>query len=418
MPHFHSVGFILKLKKNIHSTNTLFIERVSFMASFRKRNNTWQYRIRVKNKQTGEWKEETKSGFKTKKEAQLAAAEMELLIESSNFKGNGTELVSTYFPRWFESYKRPNLGSSTIDLQDRVIRLNIVPRWGTYALKDIEYNEYYEWLVELGDHYSVGTLRRIHSIFSSALHAAVHRFKILRENPIAKMEIPGADKKSNKKEIKFFTIEEMNAFLLATDEKPKNAKYKLSNERYTMFYLISRTGMRIGECLALLESDINFEAKELSITKTVYYPSQGDTNTAIVGPTKNGLSRVIELDDETLEILQTYLENQELVLQTYTNMIRPEIPLLFYTPYGKHWRAGVIRDHFKEICKRANVPILYPHALRHSHAVHLLEAGANLKYVSARLGHASIKTTADDYLHITKKIERDALDLYKKHLKK
>ncbi len=37
------------------------------MASFRKRNNTWQYRIRIKDRQTGQWKETTKSGFKTKK---------------------------------------------------------------------------------------------------------------------------------------------------------------------------------------------------------------------------------------------------------------------------------------------------------------------------------------------------------------
>ncbi|WP_425341269.1 tyrosine-type recombinase/integrase [Brevibacillus borstelensis] len=43
-------------------------------------------------------------------------------------------------------------------------------------------------------------------------------------------------------------------------------------------------------------------------------------------------------------------------------------------------------------------------ALRHTHAVHLLEAGANIKYVSERLGHASVKVTADTYLHVTKKL--------------
>ena len=94
-----------------------------------------------------------------------------------------------------------------------------------------------------------------------------------------------------------------------------------------------------------------------------------------------------------------------------------KLPLLFHNWSGKHWRANVVRDHFKVICGRAKLPILSPHALRHSHAVHLLEAGANLKYVSSRLGHKTIKTTADTYLHITKKIEQDSLDLYKLHLK-
>ncbi|WP_081621646.1 tyrosine-type recombinase/integrase [Brevibacillus laterosporus] len=67
-------------------------------------------------------------------------------------------------------------------------------------------------------------------------------------------------------------------------------------------------------------------------------------------------------------------------------------------------------------CKRAGVPVLSPHALRHSHAVHLLESGANIKYVSERLGHASVKVTADTYLHVTKKIEDDALSLYERYV--
>ncbi|WP_084423131.1 tyrosine-type recombinase/integrase [Cohnella thermotolerans] len=67
-------------------------------------------------------------------------------------------------------------------------------------------------------------------------------------------------------------------------------------------------------------------------------------------------------------------------------------------------------------CKRAGLPILSPHALRHTHAVHLLEAGANIKYVSERLGHKSVKITADTYLHVTQKIEDDALALYEQYV--
>ncbi|WP_141397679.1 tyrosine-type recombinase/integrase [Brevibacillus laterosporus] len=64
----------------------------------------------------------------------------------------------------------------------------------------------------------------------------------------------------------------------------------------------------------------------------------------------------------------------------------------------------------------AGVPVLSPHALRHTHAVHLLESGVNIKYVSERLGHASVKVTADTYLHVTKKIENDALSMYERYL--
>ncbi|WP_339230923.1 tyrosine-type recombinase/integrase [Oceanobacillus sp. FSL K6-2867] len=72
---------------------------------------------------------------------------------------------------------------------------------------------------------------------------------------------------------------------------------------------------------------------------------------------------------------------------------------------------------FKEICKRANLPRLLPHALRYTHAVHLLKAGVDIKNVPDRLGHARIKVTADTYLHVTKKIEDDALTLYEKYIR-
>ncbi|MFS1511778.1 tyrosine-type recombinase/integrase [Chengkuizengella sp. SCS-71B] len=60
--------------------------------------------------------------------------------------------------------------------------------------------------------------------------------------------------------------------------------------------------------------------------------------------------------------------------------------------------------------------MLSSHALRHPHAVHLLEALTNIKYVSERLGHASVKVTADTYFHVTKKIEGDVLSLYEQYI--
>jgi integrase len=63
------------------------------------------------------------------------------------------------------------------------------------------------------------------------------------------------------------------------------------------------------------------------------------------------------------------------------------------------------------------MPIHTRHALRQTHAVHLLEAGVNIKYVSERLGHASILITGNTYLHVTEKIEDDALLFYEQYVK-
>ncbi len=67
------------------------------------------------------------------------------------------------------------------------------------------------------------------------------------------------------------------------------------------------------------------------------------------------------------------------------------------------------------MCDLAELPRLSPHALRHSHAVHLLESGSNIKYVSERLGHSSINMIANVYLPISKKMETEAISMYERY---
>ncbi|UUZ80682.1 Arm DNA-binding domain-containing protein [Paenibacillus sp. P26] len=119
------------------------------MASFRKRGDVWEYRIRYADRQTGKFKEKSKGGFRTKKEAQLAATEEELKINQFGFAENGDEHISKYFDDWLEVYKRPNVKPITYSVQERNVRLNILPRWGNYRLKDLSRTEYQKWINEL-----------------------------------------------------------------------------------------------------------------------------------------------------------------------------------------------------------------------------------------------------------------------------
>jgi integrase len=133
-------------------------------------------------------------------------------------------------------------------------------------------------------------------------------------------------------------------------------------------------------------------------------------------PKSKKSNRVIRLDDNTVKLIKRHKINQKEVILQYANYKQSKENLMFHQHDGRWLRTNVVRVYFKEVCKRAGVPILSPHALRHTHAVHLLEAGANIKYVSERLGHASVKITADTYLHVTQKIEDDALALYERYV--
>lgn len=384
------------------------------MASFRKRGQSWEYRIVFIDRQTGKQKEKSKGGFRTKKEAQIAAAEEESKINYFGFAESGNERVDHYFADWLEIYKKPNVKPITFSVQERNVRLNILPRWGNYRLKDITRNEYQKWINELRGHYSEGTVRRIHSIFSTAMNDAVHEFHILRENPVQKIKIPKQVDKSNK--VAYFTREQLERFLDCVKTPVKNAKYKHSIQYYAFFTLLARTGLRIGEALALTWDDLDFDAKTLTVSKTLVYPL--NSQPYLSTPKTKNSERTIKLDESTLKLMRRHRINQKEVCLMYKNYKPAKDNIVFHQQDGRWLRTNVVREYFKEVCKRADLPVLSPHALRHTHAVHLLEAGANIKYVSERLGHASVKVTADTYLHVTKKIEDDALALYERYVQR
>lgn len=394
------------------------------MASFRKRGCVcktkkctcgakWEYRIKYVDRQTGKQREKTKAGFSSKKEAQLAAAEEELKIDQFGFAENGNEIVENFFNDWLEVYKKPNVKPITYSVQERNVRLNILPRWGKYKLKDITRTEYQKWINKLREHYSEGTVRRIHSIFSSAINDAVHEFHIIRENPIQKIKIPKDVNKTSR--VPYFNKEQLEIFLTSLKTPQKNAKYQHSIQYYVLFTLMARTGIRIGEALALTWDDFNAAEKTIQINKTLVYPL--NSTPYLSTPKSKKSERSIKLDDQTVRLLKKQKINQNEVILRYENFKPSKENIIFHQHDGRWLRTNVVREYFKEVCKRTDLPILSPHALRHSHAVHLLEAGANLKYVSERLGHASVKVTADTYLHITEKIEDEALELYTKYIK-
>lgn len=381
------------------------------MASFRKRGDTWEYRITYTDRRTTKRREKTKGGFRTKKEAQLAAANEELKIEQFGFAENGEQNVKEYMEQWLEVFKKPAVKINTYLVQERNVRLNIIPRWGNYRLKEVTRIEFQTWVNELRNHYSEGTVRRIVSIFSSAMDNAVYDFGILRENQIKKIKV-AKDESEDKDKIKFFTVDELDTFLEACVPIVKT-KYSHLKKYQALFGMISRTGLRIGEALALTWDDFDMEIGTVSITKNLVYPL--NSNPRVTTPKTKKSIRVIKIDDETIELMKKHRVNMTETILMYRNFKKSEMNLVFHQEDGRWLRTNVVREYMKEVCKRTKLPILSPHALRHSHAVHLLEAGASIKYVAERLGHSSIKTT-ERYLHVTKKIEKDALDMYARYL--
>ncbi len=92
--------------------------------------------------------------------------------------------------------------------------------------------------------------------------------------------------------------------------------------------------------------------------------------------------------------------------------------LIFCTIYGGFLNADRVWFSFKKLLKKAGLPDVRFHDLRHSVATVLLTAGVDLKVVSELLGHSSIAITADIYAHVLPKQQQEVVnkmdDLFKR----
>jgi integrase len=377
------------------------------VASIKKQpDGTWRYRIRYKD--NGIYKEKSKTGFLTKGDCKKAANELEKKINNGlNVSGRDMN-VEVFLNEWLKVFKKPNVKNSTYMRIEREVRIRILPHFGGMKLSEITRMDGIKWVGELSEKYARGTVLSTFAVFHDALNVAVYELNYLDKNVLDRIKIPVEN--TVEKPFKFFEKRELTLFLTYLKEN-KQGKYEHSIQYYTLFHLLARTGLRLGEALALTWDDINGNA--LTVNKTLSYDD--NNNFVITTPKTKSSNRTIRLLPETVNLLKGYKVNdKECVLKyqsyhQYNNYI-------FHSPFGHPMRAVVARDYFKQVCKNAGVPILSPNALRHSHAVHLLEAGADIKTVSARLGHASTRITADVYVHATKKLEDISLSKYEDYI--
>lgn len=187
----------------------------------------------------------------------------------------------------------------------------------------------------------------------------------------------------------------LNQFELQTLLCDLNLKTEISWD--WLILIIAKTGMRFSEAIALTPKDFDFTHNMLTINKTWDY--KGDDGFL---PTKNQSSvRKIQIDWQTVFQFSYLIKGL------------PEDKPIFV--HGKIFNSTV-NDVLARHCKRANVPVISIHGLRHTHASILLFAGVSIASVARRLGHASMTTTQKTYLHIIQELENQDVDLVMRSL--
>ena len=157
------------------------------------------------------------------------------------------------------------------------------------------------------------------------------------------------------------------------------------------------TGIRLGELCCVKWRDIDFKAKTLSISKTIQrIRTSHGTKLIITEPKSASSIRVIPLPDHVLELLKQYKSVDESYLLSGNE--KPVEP-------------RTMQYRFKAILKKAKLPSVHFHALRHLFATNCVELGFDVKSLSEILGHSGVEITLNRYVH-------SSLERKKKFMKK
>lgn len=304
----------------------------------------------------------------------------------------GKYTVGEWMEVWFHDYAKIKVRPSSHQTYQGYIHNHIRPNIGDISLEkltSLDLQKFYKKLLTTGrvdrveakgqpKGLSAKTVRNIHQILSSALKLAQEQ-RLTLTNPAEGCALPRVEHQ----EMKTLTTVQLASFFREARESGV----------FELYYLELATGLRRGELLGLKWEDIDLERGDLRVRRQVSRIN-GEVVEAPL-KTKNAY-RTLPLAEDTVSVLR---EQRRKVGNS---------PWVFPSPNGGPISPDSVLHMLHRVLKRAGLPKVRFHDLRHTFATLALQNGVDVKTVSGMLGHFSAGFTLDTYAHITSAAQRKA----------
>ncbi len=302
--------------------------------------------------------------------------------------------VRKFFTAWLVAVQ-PSLRPRTHVRYEELVRLHVIPDIGSSTIASLTPQRLQRLYTVKLQELSPTTVNHLHAVIHKALSSAV-KWGVASRNVADFVDPPRAAPRA----VTTLTSDEARALLTAAAGSRLEALYVLA----------VTTGMRQGEILGLRWRDVDLDHGMVQIRGSMQ--ALKGVGLHIAEPKTAGSRRHVMLSQRPIEALRRHRVGQAAErLRIGANW--EDNDLVFANEVGRPIAAGnLLRRSFEPLLKRAGLPRIRFHDLRHTSATLLLGQGVHPKIVSEMLGHSKITTTLDLYSHVTPTMQREAVQAF------
>lgn len=310
--------------------------------------------------------------------------------------------LEEWYYTWLFEYRIKDLKPKSFEKYEGIYRNYIKGSdIGVLKLKDLRATHLQRYYNKLQETKPISTIKGLNTRLKPCLGEA-EKQGYIQKNYCKMVTIPRDNKP---KEIKVLGLDEQRKFIEA-----------IKGHKLEMLFLIAlSTGLRLGELLALKWTDIDFEAGNLTVNRTIQRVTQISKDGTRISklieqdPKTKNSNRTVPIPKDILTKLKLHKKEQS-KHKLYVGEIYNNKNYIFADELGNPIDDKRPGRNLKTILKNIDIKPIKFHALRHTYATRLFEAKVPPKTVQVLMGHYDISITMDIYTHVMEDVKIEAVD--------